>query len=52
MADRRQRPNRGGADTGVAVAEHAADVRDRLLGDVAAHVAERRHARRRTFGDS
>ncbi len=42
MADRRQRPNRGGADARVAVAEHAADVRDPLLRDVAAHVAKRR----------
>ena len=42
MADRRQRANRGGADARVAVAEHAADVRDPLLRDVAAHVAKRR----------
>ena len=37
LADRRQRADRGGADAGVAVAEHAADVRHPLLGDVAAH---------------
>ena len=42
LTDRRQRPDRGGTHTGVAVAEHAADVRDPLLGDVAAHGAERR----------
>ena len=42
LADRRQRADGGGAHAGVAVAEHAADVRDPLLGDVAAHGAERR----------
>ena len=38
----RQRPDRGGANAGVAIAEHAPDVRDPLLRDVAAHVAKRR----------
>ncbi len=42
LADRRQRADRGGPDARVAVAEHAADVRDPLLRDVAAHGAERR----------
>ena len=41
LADRRERADRGGADAGIAVAEHAADLRDPLLGDVAAHGAER-----------
>ena len=35
-------PMRRGADARVAIAEHAADVRHPLLGDVAAHGAERR----------
>ena len=42
VADRRQRPNCGGTNARVAVAEHATDVRDPLLCDVAAHVAKRR----------
>ena len=42
LADRRERADRRGAHTRVAVAEHAADVRHPLLGDVAAHGAERR----------